>query len=501
MGGRGNVFSLIDFRVPMVTSLCLMSCVFAAAQSADRSEWLLLPRLSKAQEIVYRGSYTEEAVGAGVQFSRTYRLESRIVVLDANPKGVELALLTVLKPQAEKKERGEDLPCVSSRLELAKLDLQGRLTTAPGVSLTLPLDGPPSLECGAFLETPNGRLKLEQTWEANENGRPIQTWKVEGTATVGGVNCLKVVGVQQSNDWDKPRADHTAWRRTDTVCLIPRQGIAQKVERLIECREPARKDPSRRYTVSYDLDSTLQYPAQLFEDRRREITQIHTLGEAAAPLLVAPAKNSSQLETLQGKIAHFLEDQPSSPFREAAVQLKRRVEAARRGDPAPVHPAAEVESAPSVAKLGYTAPDFLASDFDTKESIRPRRWLGKPVLMVFFNPSSQTAEELLRFAQATSEAYGKEATVVGFAMSDDGEKVRKQRSELKLTIGILSGLGLRKSYDVEATPKLIVLDAEGVVRGSYEGWGQETAGGVQADLRKSAPRPNVIWKDAPPMKK
>jgi peroxiredoxin len=477
-----------------------MSCVFAVAQPGDRSEWLLLPRLTKAEELVYRGSYTEEAVGAGVQFGRAYRLESRIVVLDANPKGAELALLTVLKPQAEKKDRAEETPCVSARLELAKLDLQGRLTTDPGVSLMAPLDGPPSLECGAFLETPNGRLKLEQAWEVSESGRPVQTWKVEGTATVGGVNCIKLTGVQQSNDWDKPRADHTAWRRTDTVWLIPRLGVAQKVERVIERREPARKDPARRYTVSYDLDSSLQYPAQLFEDRRREIAQIHTLGQAAAPLLAVPAKNSTQLETLQGKITHFLEDQPPSPFREAAVQLKRRVEAARRGDPSPVPPAADVETAPSVAKLGYTAPDFLASDFDSKESIRPRRWLGKPVLMVFYNPSSPTVEELLRFAQAVHEAYGKEATVVGLAMSDAAEKVRKQRTDLKLTIGVLNGVALRKSYDVEATPKLIVLDAEGVVRAAYDGWGEETAAGVKADLKKALPRPNLLWKDAPPMK-
>jgi peroxiredoxin len=490
----------------MVTSLCLLSCVLAAEPSqrlaaADRSEWLLLPRLNKAQELVYRGSYAEDAGGAGVQFNRSYRLETRIVVLDASPKGADLALLTLVKPQAETSDRGEELPCISSRLELAKLDLQGKLTANAGVSLTLPLDGPPRLECGAFVETPNGRVKLDQTWETNETGRPVQTWKVEGTASVGGVNCLKLVGVQQSDDWDKPRADHTAWRRTDAIWLIPRMGIAQRVERVIERREPARKDPSRRYTVRYDLDSSLQIPAQLFEDRHREITQIHALAEAAAPLMAAASKNSTPLETLQGKIAHFLENQPPSPYREAATQLKRRVDAARRGDPTPVAPPADAETAPAIAKIGYTAPDFLSPDFDTKESIRPRRWLGKPVLMVFYNPNSQTAEELLRFAQTISESFRQDAMVVGMAMSDDAEKIRKQRSDLKLTFAVLSGQGLRKSYDVEATPKLIVLDSEGVVRGSYIGWGPETASGAQADLKKALPRTHVLWKDAPPMKK
>ncbi|HEV2947972.1 MAG TPA: redoxin domain-containing protein, partial [Gemmataceae bacterium] len=150
--------------------------------------------------------------------------------------------------------------------------------------------------------------------------------------------------------------------------------------------------------------------------------------------------------------------------------------------------------------VGYTAPDFIVPEFGGKESIRPRRWLGKPVLMVFYNPNSTTAEEVLHFAQMAAVGYRDEAIVVGLAMSDDGEKVRKQRDELHLTIPVLNGLGLRKSYDVEATPKLMVLDSEGVVRGAYVGWGQETAGNVLADLKRAKPRAKVIFQD-PPAKK
>src|SRR6266568_118139 len=104
----------------MGTTLCLMSCVLAAAQPADRTEWLVLPRLTKAQELVYRGSCAEEATGSGVQFNRAYKLESRVLVLDANPKGAEIAILTVLRT-ADKAERGAELRCLSCRLEFARL--------------------------------------------------------------------------------------------------------------------------------------------------------------------------------------------------------------------------------------------------------------------------------------------------------------------------------------------------------------------------------------------
>ena len=45
------------------------------------------------------------------------------------------------------------------RLELAKVDPRGRIKTGAGVSLVVPLDGPPTVECGAFIEAPNGRLQ------------------------------------------------------------------------------------------------------------------------------------------------------------------------------------------------------------------------------------------------------------------------------------------------------------------------------------------------------
>jgi peroxiredoxin len=182
------------------------------------------------------------------------------------------------------------------------------------------------------------------------------------------------------------------------------------------------------------------------------------------------------------------------------THLQRRVEAARKGESATVAPTADKDEIPASATVGYTAPDFLAPEFGGRESIRPRKWLGKPVLMVFYNPNSSTAEEILHFAQMATVGYRDEAIVVGLAMSEDAEKVRKQRDELHLTIPVLNGLGLRKSYDVEATPKLMVLDAEGVVRGAYVGWGQETAGSVLADLKRSKPRTNVIFKDPSPKK-
>jgi hypothetical protein len=469
----------------MAANFWLLMCALATAQTADRSDWVLTPRLNRGQELVYRGSYVEEAAGKGVQFTRSYRLESRIFVLDTPPRGIEVALQTILKLRTPRSERGEDSEPSSVRLEAARVDLQGRITADPGVALAVPLDGPATLEYGAFVEVPSGRLGLKRTWEVLEANWPARSWKVLGMEAVNGSSCLKLEGLQQSGDWDHPRGDRTAWRRRDTVWLAPRLGVAYRVERTIERREPAHRDPTSRSVAQYELQSDIQYPGQLFEDRRREILQARKFNESIAPLLSDPAKYGRRsFDNILVRIAYHLENQPPTPYREAVLQVKRRAVAASRGESPPAAPAVEHTEAPAVAALDQRAPDFIVTNLLTKESTRLRRWLGRPILMVFYHTDSMTVEQVLRFAQATQDKYRQHVWVLGFAVTDDVRRIQKQHSDLQLSLPIYSGKGLRQSYGVEATPQLVILDAGGIVHGNYIGWGPETAAVVAEELQR-----------------
>jgi peroxiredoxin len=144
---------------------------------------------------------------------------------------------------------------------------------------------------------------------------------------------------------------------------------------------------------------------------------------------------------------------------------------------------------PFVATMGQAAPDFVASDLtNTTASVRLRNCLGRPVLMVFYNPASQTSEELLRFARGVHTRFNGGVTVFGLSVTDDANTARKQRAELDLGFPILSGSGLRISYAVETTPKFILIDATGVLRGAYLGWGHETAAEVMTEIRQCLQR-------------
>src|SRR5438552_2456793 len=101
----------------MVANLCLFACALLPLQAVDRTEWLLTPRLGRGQELVYRGTFTEEALGKGVHFSRSYRLETRVFVLDTPPRGLDVAFYSILHMRAPGLEHTAATEPSSVRLE------------------------------------------------------------------------------------------------------------------------------------------------------------------------------------------------------------------------------------------------------------------------------------------------------------------------------------------------------------------------------------------------
>jgi peroxiredoxin len=481
----------------MGPTLCLLGCLLTPAQPAarpfpvtparpaPRGDWILIPRLRRSEELVYRGTFTEEAQGLRVQFHRTYALEARLFVLDTPPRSADVALLTTLRTRPGSAAPASRVPPASAsvRLDRFAVDLHGKITPPPNLSLVVPSDGAPPVECGFLVEAPGGRVTTGQAWEVVEPGRPVRTWRVAGSEMVNGTSCLKLVGLQQSEDWDRPRADRPAWRRRDTVWLAPRLGLAQRVERVVEQREPAHSEVSQRGTLRYELESSFHFTGQLAEDRQQEVLQALAFRDSAAPLLSAPARYGRQLGALLAKINYHIENQPPTPYREAVLQTRRHVEAARRGEvlPAAVAPAHPTSA---VAAVGRTAPDFLTTEFAGGASARLSRWLGRPAVLVFYHPASATAADVLHFAQDLHSRYGRHLGVVALSVSDDSQTVLAQRTALHLSFPILHGSGLRVSYAIESTPKIVLLDATGVVRGAYLGWGRETPAEVLAELRR-----------------
>jgi len=353
----------------------------------------------------------------------------------------------------------------------------------------VPLDGPPTAEFGALVEVPRSALSPEQSWEVGEEGRSPRTWRVAGTEVVQSTLCVKLVGTQQSVDWDRPRGDHTAWQRRDTVWLAPQVGVAYRVERIIERRAPLRTEPTYRAVVRYERDSQPTYSGKLFEDCVFEIERFRKFQEEAEPLVRQPDLYKPQLDALLRRIAAHLQQPPTvGHYRKAIVQLQHRLEAAQRGIITPGTEAAVVEASPQRAVLGQRVPDFVATELAQHESVRLYRLLGRPILLMFYNPATDIGRQVLRFGQALSEKHRPAVTVLGLAVTDDEELVKRQQAEMRLTFPLLEGKGLHQTYGVDGTPRFVVLDSDGVLRASYTGWGAHTAHEIAQEVERWLPK-------------
>jgi peroxiredoxin len=144
-----------------------------------------------------------------------------------------------------------------------------------------------------------------------------------------------------------------------------------------------------------------------------------------------------------------------------------------------------VDKPVSGAEIGQLAPDFIVPFLThAGPSFQLHRWLGRPIVLVFYQPNSPTCRELLGFCEELAARHGKEIALFALSLDDDAGRVRKQWTELKLSIPVLNGSALRKTYQLETTPKVFVLAPTGVVRGAFLGWGRETPIAVSREVQE-----------------
>ena len=473
----------------MLTSLCLLSCALTVGQPASRTEWQLTPQLAPGLELVYTGVYLDENLIPNAQHVRQYRLEAHMLVLDAGIKDWHVAFMTALNLQdaqqlVDKKPTGPG----SMRLDTAKVDWQARPRTLDKKLLEIPLHGPATQECGFLAPVPTTKVGRGFSWEVKDAGQPTQHWQVLGTEVSAGVTCVKIAGVQQSDDWDRGRADKAAWRRRDIVWLHPQFNVAQKVERLIEHRGAARETPTHRSVVRYELDSHLTYPGRSFEERKNDVLKAIKFHEDAQQLLRQPVLHRGQADSLIQRVSFHLDHpqtQQTTPYRKAMSHVKTLLEKAKQGDvPAPL--VKEDPTGPMVKaiEVGQRVPDFAVSSFTDEKATQLKGLGGKAVLVVFYNPSTSLGGEVLTFAKALSEQQPDRLAIMAMAVTPDAEIARKQHKDMRLTFPILDGNGLRLTFGAVETPRFVVVDCDGFVRLAQTGWGFHSPREVTSMLQR-----------------
>lgn len=449
------------------------------------------PRLEKGLELRWTGTFTEASFRPGVKALRTYDVDTRFLALETGDFGADGVLATRISRRPDRKPAEPAAPVL--RLELVRLDPHGRVQILPspldadnpapkarpwpGVAL----QGLPAHEAGMFVEFTDKPLKAGAVWSREEAGRPIQSWKIADSVSYRGQLAYKVVAEQTTAGYYAERVRQAEWRRQDTLTVLPAAGFASRVERVVERREPDAQEVAFRSVLTLELQGRMVFSGRLLEERKDEAVQAAAFGAALDRLMADDGRGGPKpFVALADRVATFVRDNgagDSVPYREATVAVRKRAAAAAKGDLPPAPPPDETAVAPPTNPLavGRLIPDVTAQGVTAPGSATLSKLQGKPVLLVYFQPTTTSGPDALKLADRLHAR--KLGEVVPLAIGDPAD-VKRVRGELKLSVPVYDGLGVYKSHGLDATPVFVVVDAGGVIRAVVTGWADDTAEAV-----------------------
>ncbi len=454
------------------------------------------PHLEKGLEVRWTGTFSEATFRPGVRARRIYDVDTRLFVLETGDFGADAVLFTrvFLKPEGVSKE----LPTGVVRLDLVKISPNGKVQSLPSPAdpdnpdpklMPWPyvqLQGLPTSEAGVFFEFPEKPLKTGVAWVRQETDRPDVSWRVADIASLRGYPALKLVAEQKTTGYYGERIRQPEWRKQETLTVLPGKGFAAKLERIIEKREPEAEELSFRSVLTLEQQGRMIYSGRLFDERREAAVHAAAFTAMLDRLLAAEGRDGTKgFEALVRRTTAYLSDHGATdeiPYQEATKAVRKRAQAAAKGELPPAKPTVPEAKTEPLA-IGQQIPDVIAPGISTKGSAKLSSLKGKPLLVIYFQPGATSALPILRLADEL--AARKLGTILPLAIGEAAVAKALQVDE-KINTGIFDGTDVYKTHALEATPVLIFVDSDGVIRQVWRGWGRETPSSVTKELERWA---------------
>ncbi len=436
---------------------------------------LPLPQWKIGQEYLYRGTIKETNLGQSIQLLNQFHLELRVIVLSIKGKSAEVICCTKLVQQGIPKIE----QALSVNLVRANIDEGGKISSCSAPSgMSLIVDGPATWENGFLLPVPAEPQRPGSSWEVAESARLPRrfTWLPPEEFPTH----IMIKGEQQSIDWEHPRGDSAAWRRTEKLTFTPKATLPTKVERTIERRAPAHQQITGRIVTEYELVRLEVIAGPLFDERKQDIQQIKLFQEEVN--LLASQLHDAQTRTAWHRLAVRLERYQNapghSPYREALNSLLSTVQAGM--DNRLSLQQAKYETSERSIPIGQLTPSFTLLT-PAGQTINSNQCRGKPCLMVFMQPGSELTKSLSVLIPTWQQSLGTNTFGCLLLSSTDASNTLPAISEPKGTLlKVANGRPLVASYGANVTPYFVLLDADGALISTHEGWGPE----VKQDLQK-----------------
>lgn len=116
----------------------------------------------------------------------------------------------------------------------------------------------------------------------------------------------------------------------------------------------------------------------------------------------------------------------------------------------------------------------LALPTTTDASFDPATLKGKPTLVVFASPTCGHCFKELPIAQTAAAAEGANVVTVFVVGSKQQAARMAERAKYSATALVDPSGGVRKKYDIDAVPYLLVLGPDGQARDSFRGEQEES---------------------------
>jgi len=468
--------------------------------------------LQKGDELTFTGTVEEAVDRPGNRFRRAQKLEIRVLVLEKAEAWVDVAVLTLLRRSGDAVTGAvgtitggtpDKVTPPAARLDLVRVHADGTAhlllpvgpppltldAKSPARTLpAIPVDSFAPFEFGMFPPRPP-RSAPDKPWviASTDPKRPSETWQAQGKDFVTAERCTLLIMNEQHPNWAKPVGGHSTWHRAEAA-WVSVDGTARKVHRVIKHRDGLAAELAAWVEVKYELKDKTPVSGRTFDCYRRDVETAFAAAAEVAPFLPDAVKHGPKMfeKRLEKLDAYLAESDTSSPYREAVQAVRRQLDAARRGETvAKAAPTAGLT--PVVAKRvawpepGQVAPDFTAGSFRLAEA------RGKPVVLVFFKPGSETTDLALAVADALNQKHGTRAAIVPLAVWGDAAAGVKDRDRRKLTVPIYDGAQAETAYGIQSVPRFAVVDGTGVVRWVFAGVGAETGYSAREQLERLLP--------------
>ena len=294
----------------------------------------------RGDEWTYRGTVSESVSRLDLRFRRKHEVEVRVLALEVHPDYADLAVLTLLR-------RADDLvsqavPAVTGTVETdappaVRLDLIRLYEKGTAVLLLPPATWPLVLNDKSPVTT-LPMVPLESFTSFEFGVLPPHGWTAGAGEYVAGERCVPMAQTRQSLNWDEPRGGQTAVQIVEQTWLSTRDGSVRKLHRKIVNRDGFRTEPAVTVETTLEVDSQTRVLGREFERYSQEIEFAYAYGRELVGWLPNAARMGPQpFEARLRLVNDFLRDRRvGTPYREAVLSVRRRLEAARNGEAAPV---------------------------------------------------------------------------------------------------------------------------------------------------------------------